>query len=88
MEVLAFAADPVTVGTIVGALALVMFAAAWHKFSEADGFAGALAAYRLVPQPAVPLVARALPAVEMLIGAGALVPATRTWALIALAVLV
>jgi hypothetical protein len=88
MEVLAFMADPVTVGTIVGALALVMFAAAWHKFSDSDVFAGALAAYRLVPQPAVPVVALALPAVEVLIGAGVLIPATRTWALIALASLV
>ncbi|HEY5929671.1 MAG TPA: MauE/DoxX family redox-associated membrane protein, partial [Burkholderiales bacterium] len=84
MEVLAFAADPVTVGTLVGALALIMFAAAWHKFSEADEFAGALAAYRLLPQVAVAVVARALPVVEVAIGAGILIPATRSWALIAL----
>jgi hypothetical protein len=88
MEVLAFAADPVTVGTLVGALALVMFAAAWHKFSEADEFAGALADYRLLPQPAVALVARVLPVVEVLIGTGVLIPATRVWALIALTALV
>ena len=31
-ELAALATDPVTVGTLVGALALVMFAAAWHKF--------------------------------------------------------
>jgi len=88
MEVLAFAADPVTVGTLVGALALIMFAAAWHKFSEADEFAGALAAYRLLPQVAVAVAARALPVVEVAIGAGILIPATRSWALIALAALV
>jgi hypothetical protein len=88
MGILAFAADPVTVGTIIGALALVMFAAAWHKISDADAFAGALAAYRLLPPQAVPLVARALPAAEVLVGVCVLVPATRAWALLALAGLV
>lgn len=88
MEVLAFAADPVAVGTLVGALSLVMFAAAWHKFSEADAFAGALAAYRLVPQPAVAAAARALPVTEAALGVGMLIPATRAWALIVLAALV
>ena len=46
MDLSAFAADPIAVGTIVGALALVMFAAAWHKLSEPDVFAGALRRYR------------------------------------------
>jgi hypothetical protein len=87
MELAALATDPVTVGTLVGALALVMFAAAWHKFSEPDLFAGALAAYRLLPQAAVPAVARALPFAEVAIGAFALLPATRAAALVALAAL-
>ena len=51
MDLSAFAGDPIAVGTIIGALALVMLAAAWHKFSEPDVFAGSLAAYRLLPQP-------------------------------------
>jgi uncharacterized membrane protein YphA (DoxX/SURF4 family) len=88
MELSAFAADPVTVGTLIGALALVMFAAAWHKFSEPDTFAGALTAYRLLPQQTVNVVARALPVLEVLIGACILLPATRTPALIALTALV
>jgi Methylamine utilisation protein MauE len=88
MELAAFAADPVTVGAIVGALALVMFAAAWHKLSQPDVFAGALADYRLLPQGAVPLVARVLPFVEAALGIGILMPATRAYALPALAGLV
>ena len=82
MDLSALTADPVTVGTLIGALALVMFAAAWHKFSEPDAFSAALAAYRLLPQHAVNAVARALPVVEALIGACILLPATRTAALI------
>lgn len=88
MELSALAADPVIVGTLIGALALVMFAAAWHKFSAPDTFAGALAAYRLLPQQTVDVVARALPVLEVLIGACILLPATRTPALIALTALV
>ncbi len=88
MELSALAADPVTVGTIIGALALVMFAAAWHKFSGPDAFAAALAAYRLLPQQTVNVVARTLAFLEVLIGACILFPATRTPALIVLATLV
>lgn len=88
MDLLAFAADPIAVGAIVGALALVMFAAAWHKFSEPDAFAGALAGYRILPQWAVAPAARALPIVEAALGAGILVPVTRLFALPVLAALV
>jgi hypothetical protein len=87
MELSAFAADPIAVGTIVGALALVMFAAAWHKLSEPDAFAGSLAAYRLLPQALVGPVARALPFAEAVLGIGILLPMTRAVALVALAVL-
>jgi uncharacterized membrane protein len=87
MDLEALAADPVTVGTLVGALALVLFAAAWHKLAERDAFAGALAAYRLLPATAVPAAALLLPALEVLLGIGILVPASRTPALIALAAL-
>jgi hypothetical protein len=88
MDLSAFAADPIAVGTIVGALALVMFAAAWHKLSEPDVFAGSLAAYRLLPQTLVAPAARLLPVVEAALGAGILVPATRPAALLLLAGLV
>jgi uncharacterized membrane protein len=88
MELTSFAADPIAVGAIVGALALIMFAAAWHKFSEPEEFAGALAAYRLLPETAVWPVARLLPVVEAVLGAGVLLPVTRQAALLGLAVLV
>ena len=88
MELLAFAADPIAIGAMVGALALVMFAAAWHKFSEPDSFAGALAGYQILPHWAVTPVARVLPVVEAVLGVGILVPITRPFALPVLAVLV
>jgi Methylamine utilisation protein MauE len=88
MELLAFAADPIAVGAIVGALALVMFAAAWHKFSEPDSFGAALAGYRILPQWAVAPAARVLPVVEAGFGVAVLIPITRPFALPALAVLV
>jgi hypothetical protein len=87
MDLDALAADPVTVGTLVGTLALVMFAAAWHKLAERDAFAGALAAYRLLPPASAGAVARLLPFVEIAIGACALLPATRSPALVAMALL-
>jgi len=65
-----------------------MFAAAWHKLSEPDVFAGSLAAYRLLPQGLVAPVARVLPIVEGALGVGILVPATRSAALLLLAALV
>ena len=87
MDPVALAADPVAVGAIIGALALVLFAAAWHKLAEPEVFAGALQAYDLLPTGAVLGVARALPVLEVAIGIGVLVPITRQPALIALAVL-
>lgn len=83
----ALAADPVAVGAVVGALALVLFAAAWHKLAQAEVFAAALQAYELVPVRAVVAVGRALPLVEAAIGVGVLVPLTRQPALIAFAAL-
>ena len=40
MDLLAAVADPVVVGAVVGATALVLFAAAWHKLAEPEVFAG------------------------------------------------
>ena len=88
MDLSAFAADPIAVGTIIGALALVMLAAAWHKFSEPDVFAGSLAAYKLLPQALVAPLARVLPVLEGVLAVGILVPATRSLALFGLAALV
>jgi len=87
MELVALVADPVTIGTLAGALALVMFAAAWHKLSEPELFEGALAAYRLLPPSTVGAVARGLPLLEAALGIGILVPATRSIALVAVALL-
>ena len=87
MDLVALAADPVAVGAVIGALALVLFAAAWHKLAEPEVFAGALQAYDLLPTAAVLGVAWALPFVEVAIGIGVLVPLTRQPALFALAAL-
>lgn len=87
MQFVALATDPVAVGAVVGALALVLFAAAWHKVTQAEVFAAALQAYELVPVGAVIGLGRALPVVEAAIGIGMLVPLTRPPALIAFAAL-
>jgi hypothetical protein len=84
MELVSFAADPIAVGTIVGALALVMLAAAWHKFSEPEVFAGSVSAYELLPRWLVVPVARLLPWVETGLAIGVLLPVTRPAALLAL----
>jgi uncharacterized membrane protein len=81
MDWMAISADPITVGTFTGALALVTFAAAWHKLAEPDAFLSAVAAYALLPSPMVTAVARILPVMEITLGAGILLPATRTFAL-------
>jgi hypothetical protein len=81
----ALSADPVAVGALIGALALVVFAAALHKLTQPEAFAGALAGYRLLPAGAVPAAARALPVAEIAVGIGILLPATRVAALFALA---
>jgi hypothetical protein len=83
-----WAADPVAVGAVVGALALVLFAAAWHKLSEPEVFAGALQAYALLPAAGVMPAARLLPWVEIATGVGLLIPATRAPALAMFACLI
>lgn len=84
----AVAVDPVLLGAVVGALALVLFAAAWHKLSEPDVFAGALQAYQLLPGAAVAPAARVLPWLEVGVGVALLVPVTRQAALLAFAALI
>jgi hypothetical protein len=81
MDPVAILVDPATTGAVVGALALILFGAAWHKLAEPNAFLSALAAYRLVPGPLLEPMARALPFLEFALGAGVLLPATRVAAL-------
>lgn len=73
--------DPVTAGIVVGAMALILLSAAWHKFSEPNAFLAALAGYRLVPTPLLGAMQRAIPVIEALLGASLLVPLSRHAAL-------
>jgi uncharacterized membrane protein len=81
MDWMTLSADPIIVGTLTGALALVTFAAAWHKLAEPDAFLSAVAAYGLLPSATVTAAARILPGMEIAFGAGILLPATRAFAL-------
>lgn len=83
-----FLADPVAASAVAGCIALILFAAAWHKFSEPDVFAGALDAYQLVPSAGVMPIARLLPFVEVVVGVIVLIPATRHVGLVAFAWLI
>ena len=49
----AFLADLVAASAVGGCVAMILFSAAGHKFSELDIFAGALDAYQLLPSVAV-----------------------------------
>jgi Methylamine utilisation protein MauE len=82
-----FLTDPVAASAVAGCVALILFSAAWHKFSELDVFAGALDAYQLLPSAWVMPIARVLPFVEAAIGVGVLIPATRASGLIVFATL-
>jgi hypothetical protein len=86
-DLLAILADPAAKGAIIGALALILLGAAWHKLSEPNMFLSALAGYRLVPQTMLDVAARGIPLVEVALAAGMLVPMTRSIALIGVAVL-
>lgn len=87
MDALAILADPAAKGAVIGALALVLLGAAWHKLSEPNAFLSALAAYRLLPDRLVDPAARLVPLVEIALGAGMLVPLTRGPALVGVAAL-
>jgi len=79
--------DPAAAGAVTGALALILFGAAWHKLSEPNAFLMALSAYRLVPARLLEPAARALPVAEAAVGVALLVPLTRTPALLGAAAL-
>lgn len=80
-------ADPAAAGIIVGAVALILLGAAWHKLSEPNAFLSALAAYRLLPAAVLDPAARVVPWAEIAIAVGLLVPVTRVGALFAAAAL-
>lgn len=82
MGLTAILADPVTRGIVVGALALILFGAAWHKWSDGSAFLSALSAYRLLPAPLLGPAARLIPALETALGIGLLIPVTRDAALV------
>lgn len=79
--------DPVAAGALVGALALVLLGAAWHKVSEPAAFQSALVAYRLLPDGLAVPAARLVPLLEGGLALGLLVPATRSAALLGAAAL-
>jgi hypothetical protein len=87
MDVLSIIADPAAKGAVIGALTLILLGAAWHKLSEPNMFLSALAAYRLLPQSLLDVAARGIPLLEIALGAGMLVPATRSIALVGVALL-
>lgn len=69
--------DPVPASVLALALAALWTASGVHKLRDPDGFAGALAAYALLPQQAIDIVARALPLVEITVATGLLFPVSR-----------
>lgn len=81
MPLAALLSDPAALGVAVGGLVLILLGAAWHKVSEPNAFLAALAAYRIAPGGIVPALSRLLPAVEVGLALGLLVPATRVPAL-------
>ena len=75
--------DPVPASVLVLALAALWTASGVHKLRDPGGFAGALAAYALLPQRAVDIVARVLPFIEIAVAAGLLLRTSREAAALA-----
>jgi uncharacterized membrane protein YphA (DoxX/SURF4 family) len=69
--------DPVPASVLALALAALWTASGVHKLRDPGGFAGALAAYDLLPAQAVDLAARILPLIEIAVGTGLLLPVSR-----------
>lgn len=69
--------DPLLVLIISASLALLFFMAARHKMTSPRQFEAQLAAYELVPEALLPVVARAIPYIEMAVVFSILVPITR-----------
>jgi hypothetical protein len=64
---------------IVAAMAMLLTGASLHKWGALAEFEVILAAYRLLPDWALPHTARFLPALELAIATGLVVPITRRW---------
>lgn len=69
--------DPVPASILALALAALWAGSGVHKLRDAGGFAGALAAYALLPRRAVDIVARALPLIEITVALGLLLRVSR-----------
>ena len=69
--------DPVFGIVPAAAMALLLLAAAWHKWRARAEFSAVLAAYRLLPRRMLPLAAWLTPTLETAIAAGLLARATR-----------
>jgi hypothetical protein len=79
--------DPVPASVLALALAALWSASGVHKLRDPDGFASAVAAYALLPQRAVAIVARTLPLLEIIVALGLLLRASRETAALVGAVL-
>ena len=75
--------DPVPASILTLALAALWTASGVHKLRDPAGFSGALAAYALLPQRAVEIVARALPLIEITVAIGLLFRVSRQAAALA-----
>jgi len=69
--------DPVPASVLALALAALWTAAGVHKLRDPGGFADALAAYALLPQRAIDVVARAIPLIEITVAIGLLLRVSR-----------
>jgi hypothetical protein len=79
--------DPVPALILTLALAALWIASGVHKLRDPGGFAGAVAAYALLPQWAIGGVARALPLIEIAVGTGLLFRVSREGAALTSALL-
>jgi len=79
--------DPILGLTAALTLALVFGLGAVSKFAAWAELEGVVANFRVLPRALVPLVARLLPPVEVLLAIGVLIPATRAAAALGMAVL-
>ena len=75
--------DPVPALVLSLALTALWIASGVHKLRDPGGFAGAVAAYALLPQRAIGIVAGALPLIELTVAIGFLLPASRQAAALA-----
>lgn len=73
------ALDPILAHIAAATLAVVLLVGAGHKLADRDGFAGALAQYRLLPEPLLAPMAWLLPLAELVAGLLLLPVASRPW---------